>query len=114
MVYNESIFPRADCSLLNMPITRGEVKRAVYKMKNGKAFGVDEIPAEVLKNDVCILHKIMVYCFANSKIPTEWSRGIINPIHNSDSDPRNPLGYRPITLISVPCKVYAHILNAKL
>ena len=56
----------------------------------------------------------MFYSFANSKIPTEWSRGIINPIHKSDGDPRNPLGYRQITLISVPRKVYAHILNARL
>ena len=105
---DESIFQRADCSSLNMPVTREEIKRAVYKMKNAKTFAVDEIPAEVrvLKNVVCIeiLYKIMFYCFAKSKIP----------IHKSDDDPRNPLGYRQITLISVPRKVYAHILNARL
>ena len=53
---------------------------------------------------------IMHHCFANSKIPTEWSRGIINPFYKNDGDPRNPLVYRPITLISIPCKVYAQIL----
>ena len=113
---DDSIFPKADCSSLNMPITREEVKRAIYKMRNNKASGIDEIPAEVLKNDVCIniLFKIMFYCFVNSKTPAEWSRGIINPIHKNDGDPRNPLDYRPITLISVPCKVYAHILNSRL
>ena len=111
-----SIFPKADCSSLNTHVTREEVRQAIYKMKNGKASGADEIPAEVLKNDTCIeiLHKIMYYCFSASKLPTDWSRSIINPIHKNDGDPRNPLGYRPITLISVPCKVYAQILNARL
>ena len=111
-----TIFPKADCSSLNMHVSREEVRQAVYKMKNGKASGADEVPAEVLKNDTCldILFKIMHHCFANSKIPTEWSRGIINPIYKNDGDPRNPLAYRPITLISIPCKVYAQILNARL
>ena len=41
-----------------MSITREEVKRAVYKIKkNGKAFGVDEIPAEVFK----IMYKSTFY-----------------------------------------------------
>ena len=29
-------------------------------------------------------------------------------------DPRNPLNYRPITIISIPCKIYANILNRRL
>ena len=111
-----SVFPKADCSSLNTQVTREEVRQAVYKMKNGKASGADEIPVEVLKNEkyIKILHKIMYYCFSTSKIPTDWSRGIINPIHKNDGDPRNPLGYRPITLISDPCKVYAQIINTRL
>ena len=104
---DEPVFPKADYSSLNAPITREEVRKAIYKMKNGKASCIDEITAEVLMNDTCIdiLYKIIFYCFSNSEISTEWSHGIINPIHKSDCDPRDPLGYRP--LISVLCKVYA-------
>ena len=43
-----SIFPKDDCSSFNTHVTREEVRQAVYKMKNGKASGADEIPAEVL------------------------------------------------------------------
>ena len=60
-----SIFPKADCSSLNTHVTMEEVRQAVYKIKNGKASGADEIPAEVLKNDKCIeiLHKNNVLLF---------------------------------------------------
>ena len=29
-------------------------------------------------------------------------------------DPYNPLSYRPISLISIPCKIYADVLNMRL
>ena len=38
-----TIFSRADCSSLNMHVSREEVRQAVYKMKNGKASGIDEL-----------------------------------------------------------------------
>ena len=33
-----------------LPITLKDVRRAVLQLKSNKAFGVDEIPGEVLKN----------------------------------------------------------------
>ena len=48
-------------------------------------------------------------------MPTEWTKGIINPIPKSDTqDARNPLSYRGISLLSVPYKIYADILNQRL
>ena len=54
-----------ECSQLNYPITRNEVIDAVSAAKTRKAVGVDEIPAEVLKNDICvdILFKLISACF---------------------------------------------------
>ena len=43
--------------------------------------------------------------FDSGKIPSVWSKGIINPIPKStDKDPRQPQKYREITLISVLAK----------
>ena len=62
-----------------------------------------------------MLHTIINYCFDNGDVPSEWSAGLIKPIPKPDSkDPRNPLSYRGITLISIPCKIYADIINVRL
>lgn len=105
-----------DCTLLNSGITIEEVRKAVLCFKSNKATGIDEIPSEVLKNDTAIslLFEIITYCFNESEVPDDWRRTIINPILKTDKDPRDPLGYRGIALISIPCKIYAHVLNQRL
>ncbi|CAC5413951.1 unnamed protein product [Mytilus coruscus] len=105
-----------ETSCLNEPITRCEVEKAVSRLKLRKAAGIDNIPAEVLKNKTCIdmLQKIINFCFENGVSPFEWKQGIINPIVKPNStDVRLPLSYRGITLLSVPCKVYCDILNSR-
>ena len=100
---------------LNYDVTLQEVARAVARAKVRKAVGIDQIPAEVLKNPNCVslLHKIIQECFTSGIVPDDWMTGIIHPIFK-DGDRRNPLHYRAITLISVPCKVYCDILNTRL
>ena len=81
-----------------------------------RATGFDGIPAEVLRNPVCIdlLYKIINFCFENGTVPSEWNKGIVRPIAKADAtDPRDPLCYRGICLLSIPCKVYADILNTR-
>ena len=103
--------------VLNKMIDLAEVKAAVYRNKLRKAPGVDEIPIEVLRNENCIklLYTICNQCFITGTVPTEWKKGIINPIpKSSDKDNRIPTNYRGITLISIPCKIYCDILNFRL
>ncbi|XP_033730266.1 uncharacterized protein LOC117319595, partial [Pecten maximus] len=106
-----------DVSNLNAPIQRQEVLDAICRTKVGKAAGVDGIPAEVLKNDACvdIMFSLISYCFDHGIVPDKWKQGIINPLVKPNStDPMDPLSYRGITLLSVPCKVYCNILNRRL
>ena len=112
---NNNVFPKPDCSSLNGPITYDEVYKAVYRAKLRKASGIDNIPSEILRNECCVglLFKIISFCFEHGCIPSEWAKGVIKPLPKGD-DPRNPLNYRPITLIFIPCKIYANILNARL
>lgn len=106
-----------DIQMLNAPITRTEMSESVLRAKLGKAAGFENIPAEVLRNGVGseLLYKIISHCFENGSIPKEWNNGIINPIPKADSkNPNDPLSYRGITLLSVPYKVYADVLNQRL
>ena len=106
-----------NAEVLNVPVSIDEVKNAVLRAKAGKAKGFDDIPAEVLKNDCCInmLHRIITSAFNLGIVPGDWNKGIIHPIPKSASnDPRNPLNYRGITLISIPCKIYCSVLNNRL
>ena len=104
-------------NILNEPISRDEVLKAVIHAKFHKASGIDNRPAEVLKNDcaVDLLSTIINGCFNLGKVPTQWNSGVINPILKPGSDDdRQPLNYRGITLMSVPCKLYCYILNQRL
>ena len=102
---------------LNTDITYQEVYDAVYRAKLRKTAGFDGIPSEVLRYDICVelLYKIISHCFKNGEVPSEWTTGIINSIPKSETkDARNPLRYRGISLLSLPYKIYADILNQRL
>ena len=114
MTGNYAVGP--DLSDLNSDITMEEVRKAVFSAKLNKATGIDEIPSEVLRNDVSItmLYHIIRFCFQEGEVPVQWRQTIVTPILKADKDPRDPLGYRGISLISVPCKVFADVLNQRL
>ncbi|CAC5366226.1 unnamed protein product [Mytilus coruscus] len=105
-----------DVSDLHREISREEVKEAVYNAKLSKVIGIDEIPSEILRYDNCIdlLHKFVKFCSTEGQVPEEWLTSIITPIPKPNMDALNPLEYRPISIISVPCKIYAKILNKRL
>ena len=46
---------------LNCDISQTEVEEAVFRSKLGKSVGIDEIPSEFWRNDICInlLHKVI-------------------------------------------------------
>ncbi len=103
---------------LNRPLEMDEVRKAVRRAKNGKAMGMDHVPNEVLlKNDNVIkaLHAFFQLCFDSGKVPLLWTQCVINPIpKNRTNDPRVPLNYRGISLLSCIYKVYSSILNERL
>ncbi|XP_053391507.1 uncharacterized protein LOC128554275 [Mercenaria mercenaria] len=106
-----------DRSDLNSNISILEVDRAVSKAGKNKACGIDGIPYEMYKNRVAItvLHRLFNVCFETGKIPTDWGKGMINPIPKSGStDPRDPMAYRGITLAPAMYKLYCSVLNDRL
>ena len=102
---------------LNKPLEIDEVKKAVDKAKFGKASGVDGIPNEVLKSDFIVkyLHAFFQMCLDYSIIPSPWTQAIICPIPKSkNNDPRLPLSYRGLSLLSCIYKIYSSVLNNRL
>ena len=84
----------------------------VIKTKNGKSTGIDDIPYEVLKFFCVIevMHRLFMLCFESNIIPSDWRRTIVCPIFKgANSDPRIPLNYREISLLSTIYKIYRRI-----
>ena len=99
----------------NVPpnITKEEVKESIAAMKNHKAPGADAISAEVLKAGgeamINFLHLLFNKIWKEENPPLEWSKMIVTPVHKkgNKSDPSN---YRAISLLSIPGKVFNHIV----
>ena len=102
---------------LNKNITADEVNFVIDKLKNNKSPGIDKIPNEVLKSipvKSCLL-KLYQYYFDTGIFPSCWNQAIIKPIPKSKSkDPRVPLNYRGINLLSNIYKAYSSIINKRL
>ena len=101
---------------LNKNISADEINKVIDKLKNKKAPGLDNVPNEVLKSVAvrnCLL-KLFRYYFDTGMLPNCWKRAIIKPIPKSRSkDPRVPLNYRGINLLSSVYKAYGCIINQR-
>ncbi len=98
--------------------TLDEVRRAIMKLKNNKAAGCDSISAELLKFAIgpisVALHELFQKVWASGRVPSEWKEGIIVSLYKGKGKKSECCNYRPITLLSVPGKVFAHVLLARI
>ena len=61
-------------------LTLGEVKKAIKRLQNGNAPGIDNITAELLKADIELtkkVHQLLGKIWKHEKIPTNWKKGLI-------------------------------------
>ena len=94
-----------------------EVLAAINKLKNHKAPGEDNIPAELIKHGGVQLwtrlHQIIVMVWEEENLPEEWLMGLLIPIHKKGS--RSDCEYyRGICLLNVSYKILAVILYDRL
>ena len=82
-------------------------------MKSRKAPGIDAITAEVLKAGgeamLRMLQKLFNEIWEHEKTQKDWARMLVTPIHKK-GDKLVPSNYRPISLLSIPGKVFSRIL----
>ncbi len=114
----EAQFGAVDASKeMNNDFTIEEVAKIVNKAKSGKAPGIDGLISDIFKNhnSIVLLTSLLNTCLREHLIPTTWSLGVINPIPKSaNNDPRVPLNYRGISLLSVPGKLYTAAISHRL
>ena len=102
---------------LNHIISIEEVEKVLSNSKSNKAVGIDNLPNEIFKGNTSTLSLTTLFnkILDTSITPSIWNLAIIKPIpKNSMIDPRLPLQYRGISLLSTVYKFYTSVLNTRL
>ena len=91
------------------------VKRAVRKLQNMKAPGIDGVTPWMLRLADCdlmaaVLQRLFAAMWRLCYIPDEWKRSLVVPIFKK-GDRCDPDCYRPISLLCVPAKVMSRLIN---
>ena len=98
-------------------ISMRELEESLRRMKNGKAPGVDQIPAELLKHmgdeGNAWLLELINMLWDGQDIPEDWTKDLICPVYKK-GDKTLCSNYRGISLMSHTFKVYERILERRL
>ena len=99
------------------PPSLEEVAMAVSRLKNNKAPGLDNLPAEMFKTGceelIIAIHKLIVQVWVEEELPEEWMTGVICPIHKKGCK-MTCTNYRGISLLPTAYKVLSKILSSRL
>ncbi|KAK3564418.1 hypothetical protein QTP86_018806 [Hemibagrus guttatus] len=99
-------------------IRKDEVRKALKRMKSGKAVGPDDIPVEVWKclgeEAVDFLTSLFNRVLENEKMPEEWRRSVLVPIFKNKGDVQSCSNYRGIKLMSHTMKLWERVVEARL
>ncbi|KAK3508314.1 hypothetical protein QTP70_020508 [Hemibagrus guttatus] len=99
-------------------IRKDEVRKALKRMKSGKAVGPDDILVEVWKclgeAAVEFLASLFNRVLESERMPEEWRRSVLVPIFKNKGDVQSCSNYRGIKLMSHTMKVWERVVEARL
>ncbi|KAK3574656.1 hypothetical protein QTP86_011565 [Hemibagrus guttatus] len=99
-------------------IRKDEVRKALKRMKSGKAVGPDDIPVEVWKclgeAAVEFLASLFNRVLESERMPEEWRRSVLVPIFKNKGDVQSSSNYRGIKLMSHSMKLWERVVEARL
>ncbi|KAK3546787.1 hypothetical protein QTP86_001620 [Hemibagrus guttatus] len=99
-------------------IRKDEVRKALKRMKSGKAVGPDDIPVEVWKclgeAAVEFLSSLFNRVLESEKMPEEWRRSVLVPSFKNKGDVQSCSNYRGIKLMSHAMKLWERVVEARL
>ena len=92
-----------------------ELKIAVKNLKSSKAFGLDNIPAIIWKDDIFhdLLLKLCNFCLINKTCPSTWRTSQIIPVPKK-GDLTLVTNYRGISLLPIAAKIYNKLILNRL
>ncbi|KAK3540283.1 hypothetical protein QTP70_029609, partial [Hemibagrus guttatus] len=97
---------------------KDEVRKALKRMKSGKAVGSDNIPVEVWKclgeAAVEFLTSLFNRVLESERMPEEWRRSVLVPIFKNKGDVQSCSNYRGIKLMSYSMKLWERVVEARL
>ena len=99
------------------PPSLQEVVDAVFHLRNGAAPGADGIAAPMLKLSATLitwLHRVITAVWASGHAPVEWKRALLVALYKGKGDRRVSDNFRGISLLSIPGKVYALVIMARI
>ncbi|KAK3551495.1 hypothetical protein QTP70_017380, partial [Hemibagrus guttatus] len=99
-------------------IRKDEVRKALKRMKSGRAVGPDDIPVEVWKclgeAAVEFLASLFNRVLESERMPEEWRRSVLVPIFKNKGDVQSCSNYRGIKLMSHTMKLWERAVEARL
>ena len=97
-------------------IPTDEIQAAMRALNLDRAEGIDEIRPELLKSlgrhGILWLTRVCRVAWREGRAPTDWQTGIVVPIFKKE-DRRECSNCNGITLLRLPGKVYARVLERK-
>ena len=114
---NNDTIDKEYIDVLDRPISKTDVLKAMHKLKNNKASGPDGMIGEFFKFSSEIISDYLValsnHLFDNGFYPDDWCESIILPLFKKGNfnDPNN---YRGISLCNIASKLYSSIINDRL
>ena len=86
-----------------------DVLSHIHKLDNTLSAGPDEVPSSLVKKCgtslVLPLLTILNKSLEQGRVPSEWKKAFIAPIHK-DANKHNMCNYRPISLLNVFAKLF--------
>ena len=123
--YFNSVFTPATCNnsdfelnpnteyMPDICFTLEGINKLLKHVKTSKAAGPDGIPARVLKQVAEELSPYLLILFQQifntGHIPSDWKEALVVPIFKNENK-HAPENYRPVSLTSLICKVFEHII----
>ena len=102
------------------PIQWDELKSAARHLKNDRAAGVDDLPGEFWRLILIPGSKLAEWaldfcqsCWREKQVPNQWHLARVTAIFKGGSSAECS-NFRPISLLSVAYKMFAHILLVRL
>ncbi len=116
--YNTTDQTRLDNSnFYTRPITVEEVKKYLSRSQN-KAPGSSKINKTILQKcpqkAMVTLTNILNACLSIGHFPSAFKKAVIKFIPKESKDPKNPMNYRPISLLETPGKLFEKAILSRL